>query len=422
MRFRIIFAAALGLIAGPAPLPAQSVTQSASYAEAPITVGDGGYTLNFTVQWTSDDHPGGTNSAPGRIDLVDGNGGIAGALTASLGGGSPVVSASGPGSVGNVSGELDQSGGGGTPANGSVSGTWTLTGLAAGAYTLRFWSFQEADPAFDASTIWTATSDAGGSGPINLPPAPAPAAPPDPTPDPSPAPAPDPSPSAPAPAPPSPPPPAAGPPGISIAAPGLVSQGQSAYVSALATAAPNGNPLQTVILQISYDGGATWSELAATPAATNPSDAVGNPVTFDQAGSVCLHAIVYDTAGLTGVADQTVTVAPVPVPVASAAPDPAASPPPAPPDPPPDPVPPTEPTAPGYSPPPAPAPVASIEPAPAASSVTPVPTPPAAANPASPPPAAPRPAGARVVSNGARTLRSDRATPAPGLLSAGPAP
>ncbi len=410
MRFRLPLAATLGLTALAVAAAAQSVTQASNYAEEAITVGAGGYVLNFTVQWSSDDDPSATVSAPGRIDLIDGNGAVAGQLSASLGGGTPSATVSGPGSVANVSGELDQGGGGGTPATGTVSGTWTLSGLAAGAYALRFWSFQEADASRDASTIWTASWDGGGGGPIDLSPASAPAAPADPTPDPTPVSAPaaptEPTPSTPA--------PAASPPSVAISAPAGVTAGQSYYVSATATAASGGNPLQTVILEQSTDGGATWSEIAATPAASNPTDAVGNPVSFDQVGSVALQALVYDSAGLEGTANQTVTVAPayVPAPVAAPEVDPTPAPAPAPTDsvstdtPVADPGTSAPATAVVTVPADVPAPAATV---PAAAAVSSVPAPtPAAVSPATV--ATPAPRGVVLTGDAARTLRSDRHT------------
>ncbi len=428
MRFPVPLAAALGLmaLAAAARAPAQSLTQASNYADEAISVGDGGYMLNFTVQWSSDDGASATISAPGRIDLIDGSGAVAGQLSASLGGGTPSASVSGPGAVANVSGELDQSGGGGTPASGTVSGTWTLTGLAAGAYTLRFWSFQEADSSREASTIWTAAWDGGGGGPIDLPPAPtpAPAAPTDPTPDPAvtstptyPA---QPAPSAPA--------PVALPPSVAISAPGGATAGQSLYVSATATA--GGNPLQTVILEQSTDGGVTWVEIGATPAAANPTDTVGNPVSFNQPGNVALQALAWDSSGLEATAVQIVSVAPayvppvaavpevdpvpapvsVPVPADPVTPDPAAV----------DPSPSTTAVT---------APLSAPAPAVASPAPTPAPTAPAATDAASsivpasnPPPSAPPTPGVVLTGDGARTLRSDPRTWTTLFLCGAPAP
>ncbi len=403
---------------------AQSATQASSYADAPITVGGGGYTLNFSVQWSCDDAPAGTTSAPGRIDLLDAGGGTVAELSATLGGGSPVVTVSGAGSASNVSGELDQSGSGGTPANGFVSGTWTLSGIAAGNYTLRYWGFQEANSNSDAGTIWTATSDAGGSGPIASP-APAPAAPTDPDPSAPASPATD----APAPPPadPTPAPAAAPPPSIAISAPASIAAGQSFYASATATAAAGGNLLQTVILESSTDGGATWSAIGATPNAANPSDTEGNPAEFSLPGTVELRALVYDTAGQEATADQLLTVVPASAPVAdvdAAAPDPA------PPSPAttatdgsaPDPTPAVGSTPSPTADPASDSPIAT-DPTPAAASAptpsaAPAPTGVVPTSPAATPPA---PAGAILQDDAAPTLRGDRNTAVHRVIS-GPPP
>jgi hypothetical protein len=205
---------------------------------------------------------------------------------------------------------------------------------------------------------------------------------------------------------------------VSISAPAGVTAGQAYYISA--TAAAGGNPLQTVILEQSTDGGATWNEIAATPTASNPTDTVGNPINFDQAGTIALQALAYDTTGLEGTANQTVTVVPayVPPPVAAPEVDPAPIPVPAPAPAPADPVSPDPPAVdPSLS---SGATVAATPPAdvspPAAASPspTPVPTAVAAATVASTAttstPTPPRPPGVVLTSDAARTLRSDRHT------------
>jgi len=406
VRSRFCSAAIIGgWLAFAAAARAQSATQASSYSDQPITVGGGGYTLNFSVQWSCDDAPAGTNSAPGRIDLIDAGGGTVAELSATLGGGSPVVTVSGAGAATNVSGELDQSGSGGTPANGFVSGTWTLSGIAAGNYTLRYWGFQEANSSSDASTVWTATSDAGGSGPIASP-NPAPTAPTDSDPPEAAAPAADPTPA----------PASAPPPSIAISAPTSIAAGQSFYASATATAAAGGNPLQTVILESSTDGGATWSAIGATPNAANPSDTEGNPAEFSLPGTVELRALVYDTAGQEGTADQLLTVVPASEPVADVA------------APPPDPAPPAPATAATDDSAPDPTPAGASTPSPTAdlpsdAPTAPNPTPavvsvpdqsaapaPAVVVAASPAVPTPAPAGAILQDDAASTLRSDRVT------------
>ncbi len=152
-----------------------AATQSSHYTSEPITLGTGGYSLNFSVAWTCDDFPQPTASAPGQIDLIDGAGNLAGRLTATIGSGSPVAGVQGAGTVSGAAASVARLGAGGTPADGTLSGNWLISGLAPGAYTLRFWFFQEAEQGYSASTIWTRAMDAGGSAEVNPAPGPGPA-------------------------------------------------------------------------------------------------------------------------------------------------------------------------------------------------------------------------------------------------------
>lgn len=185
--------AALMLLA-PGRAPAGQTQVSNSSTET-IQIGAAGYQANFSVSWSCDDAPQSTTSAPGQVDLLNAAGAVVGSVSATLGSGSPVVHVTGPGSVGGAQGWEALAGAGGTPAEGSLSASWTLTGLAAGSYTLRFWTFQEAQAGRSASTIVTQTVDAGGGGPLSPSPTPTPTPTPSPSPSPTPTPSPTPSPS-----------------------------------------------------------------------------------------------------------------------------------------------------------------------------------------------------------------------------------
>lgn len=265
-----------------APMAADTVTQVSTTTAEAITVGSGGYALNFSIQWSCDDAPQHTTSAPGQIQLIDANGNLVGRLQGSVSNRNASISlaGAGAGSVSSVSVAIDETGANGTPADGYLDGTWNITGVAPGSYTLIFWSIQETAPSQPASTIWTSTSAAAGGGPVGSP---GPVVPP-------------------------------APPSIVISSPSSAMAGQPVDLSATATRASSGNPLQTVILEVSSDGGSTWTEIAATPTAANPSDTEGNPYAFAQPGTASIRARVYDTAGLEGTAAQTLTVNPPPPP------------------------------------------------------------------------------------------------------------
>jgi uncharacterized repeat protein (TIGR02543 family) len=175
-----------------AALPAQ--TGHTSTVE--IAPGTPGFTLNFLVKWNCDDDPGATTSAPGEVDLVDPSGDVVGSVVATANKAGPVVTASGPGSVSNTSMTMYLYGAANTPADGLVLGTWSVSGLGPGPYTLRFWFNQRSVPGNPLSTITTSTlqnglSAAGGAAPT---PAPSPTPTPVPTPTPTAVPTPTPTP------------------------------------------------------------------------------------------------------------------------------------------------------------------------------------------------------------------------------------
>lgn len=261
-------------------------TQTSSYSAQPVVLGAGGYSLNFSVMWTSDDFPQPTASAPGRIDLVDAGGNLAGSLTGTIGGGGPVVGVQGAGAVSGAQASVAQLGAGGSPADGTLSGTWLITGLAPGAYTLRFWLFQEAQQGDPASTIWTQAMDAGGSGAVSAPEGPAP------TPAPS----------------------------VALAAPAAATAFVPVTLGATASAQAGGSPLASVVIEVSSDGGATWASVDSDPNPAHPVDTETMAYTFAQAGSALVRAIATDAAGRQASAQQAVDVAKADQPAISVAP------------------------------------------------------------------------------------------------------
>jgi len=266
--------ALLAAVLAPA-FAAPSTTQVSRYTAEPITLEAGGYLLNFDILWSCDDAPQGTTSAPGKIDLVDGSGSVVGQVTGTIGGGSALVNVQGAGTVSNTSVSVGQLGAGGTPASGFLHGTWRVSGLSPGPYTLQFWYFQEAVPGFPVSTITTQASDAGGSGPVGGGPVGAPAPPP----------------------------------GVTLSVPPSATAFQPAAIGATATVPANGNPLASVAIDMSLDGGATWVPVTADTRPTSPSDTESDSYSFGEAGAATLRATATDTSGLQATAEKTLTVA-----------------------------------------------------------------------------------------------------------------
>src|SRR5580658_2963779 len=114
-------------------MPAQSYTSES------IVLGTGGYIMNFEVEWTCDDSPSRTVSAPGEVDLVGANGDIVAEVVATANATTPVVTVSGAGSVSGVTSSILIDGADGTPADGLLHGTWNISGPPPGAYTLHLW-------------------------------------------------------------------------------------------------------------------------------------------------------------------------------------------------------------------------------------------------------------------------------------------
>jgi hypothetical protein len=191
----------LGIIlAASCALTPRAGAQAGRFATESVVIGTGGYRLNFGILWTCDDSPGGTISAPGEVDLIDGNGNVAGKVVATANGSTPVITVSGSGAVSGVTLSINREGAGGTPADGLLHGTWSITGPAPGTYTLHLWFQQRMVSGNPLSAISTDTLDTGGGGTVVAPtPTPTPSPTPSPTPTPTRAPTPTPT-SAPSPA------------------------------------------------------------------------------------------------------------------------------------------------------------------------------------------------------------------------------
>lgn len=136
-------------------LRAQS--SSSSYAsDQPLNIPSASFDIRFSVAWFSDDYP--QNSAPGRIDLLQGSTLIGRVVASNYRGSGPSISVSGGGTVDTVSSWVNIYTPSGAPADGFLSATWHLTGLTPGNYTIRAWTYRTDDRLLHASTVWTDTS------------------------------------------------------------------------------------------------------------------------------------------------------------------------------------------------------------------------------------------------------------------------
>jgi List-Bact-rpt repeat protein len=266
------------------------LAQAQTYTSEAIMLGTGGYIMNFEVEWTCDDSPAGTVSAPGEVDLVDANGDIVAEVVATANATTPVVTVTGAGSVSGVTSSILIDGADGTPADGLLHGTWNISGPPPGAYTLHLWVQTRSVARNAASSITTDTRNAGGGGTVTAP---------TPTPSPTPTPTPTPTPS---------PTPTRSPPSIAISAAESATVFQALGISAAATMSSGGNLLASVAISASADNGSTWATLSTNPHPSSPSDTENISYAFASAGSALIRATVTDTAGLSGSSEQPVSV------------------------------------------------------------------------------------------------------------------
>ena len=134
------------------------------YTTIPVTVTGSAYNLDFTIDWGCDDYP--QSSAPGRLELYDASGNFVAQIIGSVYRGfGPSLYVSGSGSYGNVSYYIARYAADGCPADGNLSGTWNITDLAPGSYTLRLWGYTTNQVGMHATTVWTSATYCGGSSP-----------------------------------------------------------------------------------------------------------------------------------------------------------------------------------------------------------------------------------------------------------------
>ncbi len=136
-----------------------------------VTIPGNEYSLDFGIQWACDDFP--RNSAPGRIELVNGSGTVVGRVVASIYRPDNIsISVSGGGTVTNTNAWVAVYAPNGTPADGELTGTWNLSGVEPGDYTLRLHHYTTWENTLEATTVWTSTYFYGGSVPTpqNQPP------------------------------------------------------------------------------------------------------------------------------------------------------------------------------------------------------------------------------------------------------------
>lgn len=147
-------------------LAAQSSTSSYA-SDQVITIPTTALDIRFSVAWFSDDYP--MNSAPGRLELLSGSTVVGRVVASDYRGSGPSISVSGGGTVDDVSSTIHIYTPSGAAADGALYGTWHVSGLTPGTYTIRAWTFRTEDRLYNASTVWTETSyDNGWSpGPTN---------------------------------------------------------------------------------------------------------------------------------------------------------------------------------------------------------------------------------------------------------------
>ncbi len=123
----------------------------------PVTFTSSATSIDFSIDWSCDDYP--ASSAPGRIEILNSSGTLVGRLVASVYRNSGASTAiTGSGSVSDLLYWMARYASDGTPADGSLQGTWNITGLPPGNYTLRVWGYTTNAVGMHATTVWTASS------------------------------------------------------------------------------------------------------------------------------------------------------------------------------------------------------------------------------------------------------------------------
>jgi hypothetical protein len=250
-----------------------SFAQTGTSSSESISTGDGGFVLNFTALWTCDDDPKVTSSAPGEIDLISANGSVLATLTISAASGVPSISLSADGSISNTLASIHLNGANGSPADGTVHGTWNINGVPASTYTLRFWHFVRSVSGNPLTTINTVSQDAGNSHAIFLP-----------TPTPPPV-----------------------PPAVALNPTGGATAFRPVAIGFSATA--GSTPLSSASLSLSLDGGQTWSQVLNDTNPPTPVCSESVSYTFATSGSAAIRATATDEDGLSSIATATMAIA-----------------------------------------------------------------------------------------------------------------
>lgn len=141
---------------------------SSGFHLVPITITGGSYHVSWGVIWSCDDYP--RNSAPGRIELLDGAGNILGRASASIYHGSGPQGSSTLGSLSDLDGYVSVWCPSGAPADGELTAIWHITGVPDGNYQLRLWAYNTFDNGLHATNVWTSTQFYGSAAPANAAP------------------------------------------------------------------------------------------------------------------------------------------------------------------------------------------------------------------------------------------------------------
>lgn len=140
-----------------------------SFSSRTVVIPGNSYELDFAIFWTCNEFP--ITSTPGRVELVNAQGSVVGWAQASVTMTGNYVSAS-LGTVTTRSAKITILAHDLSAADGEFCGTWHISGVPPGTYTLRFWDYTNAPaPAQPVNTVWTHTFDQGGHAPANHAPA-----------------------------------------------------------------------------------------------------------------------------------------------------------------------------------------------------------------------------------------------------------
>ena len=132
-----------------------------SYTSQTITIPGDRYTVFFEIYWTSADYP--ILSTPGRVELINSQNQLVGWAEGHVTN-SGAVANTNLGTVNVLASSMTIMAFDLSVADGTFTGSWDITGVAPGTYTLRFWYFQT-EPVIMMNTVWTQTIFQGGFAP-----------------------------------------------------------------------------------------------------------------------------------------------------------------------------------------------------------------------------------------------------------------